>query len=107
MNNTTPKLYQEDFDNLRYEDKQEVKAVVDGLTNLVNHSGHDTNEYFVFLLTRATHRTLQQNAMGLLWQTIKGWAALPDNMTDARNEGTVKACREIVSKTESIALPYI
>jgi hypothetical protein len=48
---------------------------------------------FVEVVTRQTHRTLQQNAFQLMLKTIKAWAQLPESMYDFRNEAAVKGCR--------------
>lgn len=100
------KQYQEEF-NLSLASEQAVKKSVENLTDFVNTLGscHEENEFFVFMLTQGTHRTLQQNAFRLMWQCVKGWAETPDNRVDQRNEATVKACREIV-KTQ-VFLPFI
>jgi len=52
------------------------------------------------------HRTIQQNTFRLMVACIEKWAA--QEQYDLRNEATVKACKEIVAKVESIKfLPYV
>lgn len=101
------KQFQEDF-NLPEDQKQEIRDLVNSLDNFVNTLGNkEGQEFFTFMLTRATHRTLQQGIMRLFWQAIETWASLPPNQYDGRNEATVNACKQIVEKNKDIYLPFI
>ena len=55
------------------------------------------------------HRTLQQNLFRMIYKMIQEWAKMSiDGRFDLRNEGTVNACRKIVTILDrEIALPFI
>lgn len=102
------KLYQDDF-NLDSDHRQRAKVVAESITDFVNTMGsnREEQEFFAFYLTRCSHRTLQQSAMGLIWQCIESLAATPDNQTDPRNRATVEFCRDIIKSVPPPRLPFI
>jgi hypothetical protein len=96
-----------DYDQFRYEQDQKdagVKAAQD-LSAFVNRHSKLAFEAFASQLTQCEHRTLQQLAFGLFWLCIKSWAKREH--FDARNEYTVKTCKDLVESREELYLPYV
>jgi hypothetical protein len=68
------------------------KEAVKGLSDFVNNMTCSPKEF----VEANEHRTLQQNSFRVMWKCIEYWASLEDNQYDLRNEGTVKACKDLV-----------
>ena len=81
--------------NYRDDSIERGKNAQDALSSFINGSMCDAEEAFIEALQR-DHRTLQQKQIKLFLQAIEAFAEIPDNRTDARNEGAVKISRELV-----------
>ena len=79
------------------------------LANAINSFDNgNLAEGFIEELTCRTHRTLQQNAMGLVLQLISKWAEHGDEgVYDLRNEATVQLCQKIKEVTDDAYLPCV
>lgn len=72
-------------------------------TKYINVMCRDDDE-FINIITRQ-HRTLQQCAFALFMKCVKEWSE--QEQCDARNEHTIKMCKEIM-KIENIEyVPFI
>ena len=63
--------------------------------NMCNVMGLDDHSEFTQGILKQ-HRTLQQSIFKAMAQVIEAWSKLDENHYDARNEQTVKTCKEIV-----------
>jgi hypothetical protein len=63
--------------------------------NMCNVMGYDDHGEFTNGILKQ-HRTLQQSIFKAMAQVIEAWSKLDENHYDARNEQTVKTCKEIV-----------
>lgn len=89
--------------------KEKIKTLGHDITELFNTMtlGKERGEIIVEELINA-HPTLQQNIMRyFIVLLIEAWAS--KEYSDARNEATVKACRELVKtiKDKELYFPYI
>ena len=76
------------------EREERAREAARNLADALNEMGFDVDTFADELLRQ--HRTLQQTAFGTFLATIKGWAVLPANRFDLRNEFTVEQSRKIV-----------
>lgn len=94
----------------RYEQDAAVQGETLGQTleNSVNRSGGKPFvQGFVDKVTQQSHRTLQQLMMQLFWACIVQWSKA-GSYHDARNEATVKLCKQIVEAVgEEQYFPYV
>ncbi len=82
----------------KLEMKKYAEGVANKLSNFVNTFNFDAKS-FVEHITYHTHRTLQQSIGKLVFMLIKEWAICYEKeIYDARNEGTCKACHDIIQK---------
>lgn len=73
------------------------------LSKFVNCFHNREEKRFVDEVT-TDHRTLQQNTFNLICVLIQEWASRADNGNyDARNEYTVKTCKEILEKVPQVS----
>jgi hypothetical protein len=84
----------------KHNDEEYAKAVGRVLSDYANVISGDGALTLATVLTRMTHRTLQQSIMALMLTTINAWAALPESQYDARNEFTVKLAKQIIAALE-------
>lgn len=101
---TTTQQTEQQIDYNQREQDAGMKAAQD-LSTFVNRHNKVAFEAFATQLTQYEHRTLQQLAFGLFWLCIKSWAKREH--FDARNEYTVKTCKDLVESREEIYLPYV
>jgi hypothetical protein len=82
-------------------------AAADTVTRAMATMGFDTKA-FAEAITHE-HRTIQQSTFRAMLACIERWAADAENGNyDARNEGTVMACKAIKDAlSDDIFLPYI
>lgn len=80
------------------------KELANACANAVNVMGFKTEDFCNEMLRE--HRTLQQNFTRLCFDWIK---ACSESRFDARNEASVKACKELqkVIEENDLFLPYI
>lgn len=76
------------------DEKTKAALIAKDFMSWVNHFSHDRSE-FVKIVCH-DHPTLQQGAMRIFLECIKDWAGR--DYYDARNEATVKLCKDIVEK---------
>lgn len=76
---------------------EQGRHVAKQLADLVNGLGKEDRKAFVDELTSRTHRTLQQQTMGLFLECCEAWADHERiHQYDARNEFTVKLAKDIM-----------
>ncbi len=86
------------------ESNEQAREVVRQFSHFVNGMGHD-NQPFVEAVM-AEHRTLQQQMFEVMLACIDAWAK--QEHYDARNEYTIKKCREIMAVfPDGTRVPFI
>lgn len=89
--------------------KLEGREAAIAFENFVNVMGNeDVVNEFVEYITQRSHRTLQQNMMGVFLKCIKEWASKGEYEFDLRNQATVETSQKIMNALDNdVRLPFI
>lgn len=91
------------------DDREKGAELAETLSRFVNrYDSKVAVEAFIEEITCRTHRTLQQNIMGLFLQLVDSWAERDaEGQYDLRNEGTVKLATKLKEVTQDAYLPFV
>ena len=83
---------------------EQAREVVKAFSAWVNCMGHDNQPFVDAIMSE--HRTLQQQMFEVMLACIEAWAK--QEHFDARNEYTIKKCREIMTLfPDGTRVPFI